>query len=42
VVTAGLKRGEKLITQGIGRIKPGLPIHPVPDTTPQQPLADHG
>lgn len=39
VVTAGLSRGEKLITQGLGRVKPGLPIRPVPDSTPQHPRA---
>ena len=38
VVTAGLARGDKLVTQGLGRVKPGLPIRPVPDTTPQHPL----
>ena len=39
VVTAGLSRGDRLITQGLGKVKPGLPIHPVPENTPQHPLA---
>lgn len=37
VVTEGLKPGEKLITQGIGKIKPGAVVRPVPETTPEKP-----
>ncbi|ALH82442.1 hemolysin D [Sphingopyxis macrogoltabida] len=36
VVTAGLKSGEKIITQGIGNLKAGAPIKPVPASTPQR------
>jgi membrane fusion protein (multidrug efflux system) len=35
VVTSGLADGDKLITQGVGKFKPGGDIRPVPDTTPQ-------
>ena len=38
IVTQGLKAGDKLITQGLGHIKPGAPLHAVPDTTPQHVL----
>ena len=37
VVSSGLKDGDKLITQGLGKAKPNQPVHPVPDTTPQHP-----
>jgi membrane fusion protein (multidrug efflux system) len=40
VVTAGLKDGDRVITQGLGKLKPGLSIQPVvavPETAPQQP-----
>ena len=33
--------GYRRITQGLGKVKPGLPIRPVPDSTPQHPLADN-
>lgn len=36
VVTAGLKPGDKVITQGTGTLKQGLPIKPVPATAPQR------
>ena len=36
VVTEGLKSGEKIITQGIGNLKAGAPIKPVPASTPQR------
>ena len=39
VVTDGLARGDRLITQGLGKVKPGQPVRPVPDGTPQHPLA---
>jgi membrane fusion protein (multidrug efflux system) len=35
VVTSGLKPGDQVITQGLGKIKPGGPIKPVPETAPQ-------
>jgi membrane fusion protein (multidrug efflux system) len=38
VVTSGLKAGEKVITQGVGKIRPGQAVIPVPDTTPQKPF----
>lgn len=38
VVTQGLKAGDKVITQGLGKVKPGQPVRPVPDTTPQKPM----
>ncbi|MFZ5707673.1 MAG: efflux RND transporter periplasmic adaptor subunit [Pseudomonadota bacterium] len=37
VVTAGLKPGDKLITQGLGKARPDQPVKAVPDTTPQRP-----
>ena len=37
VVTAGLKDGDRLITQGLGKVKPGLAVRPVPEQTPQKP-----
>lgn len=36
VVTSGLRGNEKLITQGLGVIKPDMPIKPVPANTPQR------
>lgn len=35
VVTAGLKPGDKVIVQGLARLKPGAPIRPVPASKPQ-------
>ncbi len=35
VVTAGLNAGDKVITQGLSKIKPGQGIKPVPANTPQ-------
>jgi membrane fusion protein, multidrug efflux system len=35
VVTAGLKAGDKVITQGLNNLKQGAPIRPVPANTPQ-------
>ncbi|WP_423142893.1 efflux RND transporter periplasmic adaptor subunit [Parablastomonas sp. CN1-191] len=37
IVTAGLNPGDKLITQGLGKVKPGQPVKPVPETAPQVP-----
>ena len=36
VVTEGLAPGEKVITQGLGSVKDGAPIKPVPATAPQK------
>ena len=38
VVTDGLKPGDKVITQGVGKIRPGQSVIPLPEKTPQQPL----
>ena len=35
VVTGGLRPGDRVITQGLGKIKPGGPVKPVPETAPQ-------
>lgn len=39
VVTAGLKAGDRLITQGLGKMRPGQPVKPVPENAPQRPAA---
>jgi membrane fusion protein (multidrug efflux system) len=36
VVTAGLKPGDKVITEGIGKLKPNQPVKPVPAGSPQR------
>jgi membrane fusion protein (multidrug efflux system) len=36
VVTSGLKPGDKIITQGVGKVKPDQQIRPVPANAPQQ------
>ncbi|WP_428631863.1 efflux RND transporter periplasmic adaptor subunit [Sphingopyxis sp.] len=36
VVTAGLKAGERVITQGVGTLKQGAPIKPVPASSVQR------
>jgi membrane fusion protein (multidrug efflux system) len=36
VVTKGLNPGDKIITQGLGKIKPHAPIKPVPADAPQK------
>jgi membrane fusion protein (multidrug efflux system) len=36
VVTQGLAPGEKVITQGLGSLKDGAPIKPVPQSAPQR------
>lgn len=33
IVTKGIAKGDKVITQGVGRLKPGQAIAPKPDTT---------
>ncbi|HWU03254.1 MAG TPA: efflux RND transporter periplasmic adaptor subunit [Novosphingobium sp.] len=38
VVTQGLKAGDKVITQGLGKIRPGQKVSASPDSAPQQPL----
>lgn len=35
VVTEGLKPGERVIVQGLARLKPGAPVRPVPADKPQ-------
>ncbi|MDR2858635.1 MAG: efflux RND transporter periplasmic adaptor subunit [Novosphingobium sp.] len=37
IVTAGLRNGDRVITQGLGKVKDGQAIRPVPETAPQQP-----
>lgn len=37
VVTAGLKEGDQLVTQGLGKLRVPGPVRPVPATTPQRP-----
>jgi len=37
VVTAGLSPGDKVITQGLGSLRPTSTIHAVPETTPNTP-----
>ncbi|MFA7601927.1 MAG: efflux RND transporter periplasmic adaptor subunit [Novosphingobium sp.] len=37
IVTAGLKPGERLITQGLGKVRAGQPVRPVPETASQAP-----
>ena len=36
IVTRGLNAGDKVITQGLGMLRPGAPIKPVPANTPQR------
>jgi membrane fusion protein, multidrug efflux system len=36
VVTEGLSPGDRVITQGLGRARPGQPVRPVPATAPQR------
>ena len=36
VVTRGLKTGDKVITEGLNRLKSGQPVRPVPQSTPQR------
>jgi membrane fusion protein (multidrug efflux system) len=36
VVTAGLAAGDKVITQGLGTLKQGSPVKPVPASAPQR------
>ena len=37
VVTSGLQPGEKVITQGLGNVRPDKAVRPVPATAPQEP-----
>ena len=36
VVTSGLQRGDRVIVQGLGKLKPGQGVKPVPANTPQK------
>ncbi len=36
IVTDGLKPGDRVITQGTGKVRPGQPVKPVPASTPQR------
>ena len=38
LVTAGLKPGDKVIVEGLGQIRPGKPVRPVPAGSPPSPL----
>ena len=42
VVTGGLRDGDRLITQGLGHIKPGQAVKAVPETTEQKVGGGHG
>lgn len=42
VVTAGLRPGERVITQGIANLKAGMAIRPVPQSAPQRVKAPGG
>lgn len=42
LVTSGLKAGDKVIVEGLGRIRPGQPIRPVPAGSPPQRPAGQG
>jgi membrane fusion protein (multidrug efflux system) len=42
IVTAGLKDGDRVITQGLGKVRPGQAIKPVPENAPQQPRTGSG
>ncbi|MEZ5565456.1 MAG: efflux RND transporter periplasmic adaptor subunit [Gammaproteobacteria bacterium] len=42
VVTAGLKPGDKVITEGLGKVQPGASVTPVKVGTPQIPAAAKG
>lgn len=39
VVTGGLVDGDRVITQGLGKVKAGQPVKAVPETAPQKPAA---
>ena len=36
VVTDGLRRGDKVVTQGLSNLKNGMPVRPVPASAPQR------
>ena len=42
VVTGGLQPGDKLIVQGLSKLKPGQPVNPVPSTQPQNVTVPQG
>lgn len=37
IVTQGLKRGDRVIIQGLGKVRANQPVKPVPETSPQRP-----
>jgi membrane fusion protein (multidrug efflux system) len=39
IVTAGLRNGDRVITQGLGKVRPDQPVKPVPESAPQRPGA---
>ena len=39
VVTAGLRAGERYVTNGVQRARPGLPVTPMMSGTPRTPAA---
>lgn len=36
VVTSGLKRGDRIVTQGLNNLKQGMPVRPVPASKPER------
>jgi membrane fusion protein (multidrug efflux system) len=42
IVTAGLKTGDKVITQGLANLKQGAKVRPVPQNAPQRVVAPKG
>jgi membrane fusion protein (multidrug efflux system) len=42
LVTAGLATGDKVITEGLDRVKPGQLVHPVPAGSAPRPPGGHG
>jgi membrane fusion protein (multidrug efflux system) len=40
IITAGLKDGDRVITQGLGKLKPSQLVKPVPEAQSQKPRAD--
>jgi membrane fusion protein (multidrug efflux system) len=42
IVTAGLRNGDRVITQGLGKVKANQPVKPVPEGAPQKPRLGPG
>ena len=42
IVTAGLQDGDRLITQGLGKVRPNQVVKPVAETAPQRPRTGGG